>query len=265
MYGSKLISPWLYFGGFGNSTGFRNAPNYEITDKYNTLKDTIAPRLSGLMGKTLRKLKAVNQFAGSRGIDALVDPQEAIPPYDYIDYIHAYGGPNDTCFVELGIFEDPQDTYVKYFMPLNRYYSDKYNLNFGLKNLVGYKNWKVFDFADTTHFTMITNYNTALFADAIYPGDANLYSISPVVMYGGELEYNDTIKTGTVTLNSDMTIENGVNLIINSHYIAKDTITLNGTGFIKGDGYFYLQDDGAIIINDWDRSFSRAEMVIIRN
>jgi hypothetical protein len=140
LYGSKLLSPWLYFGGFGEpeiSTGFRNAPNYEITDKYKTLKDTIAPRLSGLMGKTLRKLRPVNQFSGSRGIDALVDPQEAIPPYDYIEYIHTSGGPNDICFVELGIFEDPQDTYVKYFMPLNRYYSDKNSLFFGLKNLVG--------------------------------------------------------------------------------------------------------------------------------
>jgi hypothetical protein len=75
---------------------------------------------------------------------------------------------------------------------------------------------------------------------------------------GGTLAYNDTIKTGSIELTDNMTIQNGVNLVINSNYTAKDTITLEGTGFITGNGYFYLSGNGAVIINSWDRSLFKS-------
>jgi hypothetical protein len=56
-----------------------------------------------------------------------------------------------------------------------------------------------------------------------------------------------------------MTIQDGVNLVINTNYTAKDTITLEGTGFITGDGYFYLSRNGAVIINSWERSLFKSK------
>jgi len=37
-------------------------------------------------------------------------------------------------------------------------------------------------------------------------------------------------------------------------YTAKDTVTLEGTGFITGDGYFELGEDGWVILSSWDYS-----------
>jgi hypothetical protein len=47
-----------------------------------------------------------------------------------------------------------------------------------------------------------------------------------------------------------------VNLIIddNAIYTVKDTITLQGTGFITGNGYLELDEGGKVIINNWSYS-----------
>src|SRR5690606_37156445 len=117
------------------------------------------------------------------------------------------------------------------------------------------------DKVDTLTFTLVTSSNgTAEFSDDIYPGDTKLYSIFPVVRYGGAWLSNDTIKTGLVELSDKMIISNGVTLTINSEYAANDTITLTGSGFISGAGYFYLGEEGEIKINSWSKSsFKRRE------
>src|SRR5690606_5565418 len=165
MYGAKFIDLYTYFargepddepcelcnqivnhiGGIANDTP---------TVKYYTLRDTINPRLEGLFGKTIKKLNLVNDFLG---INALIWPDNTTP-YEFINYVEATGNPeDDTCLVELGIFENPQDLTGKYFMPLNRYYSTKHNLTFGLRYLTGYKNWKVTDYVDTLTFTLVSS------------------------------------------------------------------------------------------------------------
>ncbi len=68
LYGAKVISPWLYFGyqnNYQDYTGFVNKEsggNFTYTTKYDTLKNIIAPRLNNLMGKTLKRIKATNQY-----------------------------------------------------------------------------------------------------------------------------------------------------------------------------------------------------------
>src|SRR5690606_3857928 len=116
MYGAKFIDLYTYFargepddepcelcnqivnhiGGIANDTP---------TVKYYTLRDTINPRLEGLFGKTIKKLNLVNDFLG---INALIWPDNTTP-YEFINYVEATGNPeDDTCLVELGIFENPQ-------------------------------------------------------------------------------------------------------------------------------------------------------------
>uniref|UniRef100_A0A832G8K9 Uncharacterized protein n=1 Tax=Ignavibacterium album TaxID=591197 RepID=A0A832G8K9_9BACT len=53
-----------------------------------------------------------------------------------------------------------------------------------------------------------------------------------------------------------MWIKNNVNLIIErgKYYTIKDTITLEGTGFITGKGYLNISQGGDIKINSWNKS-----------
>ncbi len=265
LYGAKILFPWAYFGHDNgiddNYTGFRNHQhNFVVTDKYNTLKDTIAPRLSNLLGKTLKKLKPTNQYAGSNGINALIDPENTTP-HEFIDFIKATGGMNDTCYVELGFFEEPQRIDKKYFMPLNRYYSNCHNLRFGLRHLTGFINWAVTDYVDATNFTLVTNNGEAEFYDTIYPGDANLYSVAPVVKYGGRLLSSETIGSETFPeLEEDLIVSAGVTLSIepgawlqfnnNAKLIVEGVLSASGSSSSKITFDFQNQSEYGIILKE---------------
>ncbi|MCK7525795.1 MAG: hypothetical protein MZV64_53405 [Ignavibacteriales bacterium] len=108
----------------------------------------------------------------------------------------------------MGFFNDSLSSDKKYFMVLNRYYSSKSNYSIKLKDLDDYYNWNLINYVDTTSTTLLTANNKTTFLDTLLKGDANLYSIAPVVKYGGLLAYNDTIKTNT-TLSDNMTIDAG--------------------------------------------------------
>jgi hypothetical protein len=121
--------------------------------------------------------------------------------------------------------------------------------------LNGYRNWKVTDYIDTTDFTIVSTNGAAEFVNNIYPGDSKLYSVLPVIVYGGTLVSNDTVMSN-ISLTDNMIISNGVNLIIDGTniYSANDTITLQGSGFITGDGYFERGTNGWVNINSWNYS-----------
>ncbi|HEX9740298.1 MAG TPA: right-handed parallel beta-helix repeat-containing protein, partial [Ignavibacteriaceae bacterium] len=262
IYGSKLISPWLYFGGFNPPggpvvTGLRNFQNFEITDKYNALKDTIAPRLSGLMGKTLRKLKPQEQYAGSNGINynPIIQYENLPGGYRYIEDIHPPIPPsNDEYGIDMGFFEDPNDTYKKYFMVLNRYYSqiDKYIIK--LQDLLGFSNWNLFNYVDPSSVTLITSNNKSSFLDTLLRGDAKLYSVGPVVKYGGTLIEDETAGDGMI-LNGDMIIDNGAVLSVFENYYAKGNIIIN-------NGTIENMEGGKIIFQDGKKLIIRSNAII---
>lgn len=250
LYGAKVISPWIIFGSPNQQDGrsalidFISSNNFNFTDKYYTLKDTLYPRLSGLMGKTIKNLKNTNHFLG---IDARVDP-ENYSPYEYVDFIKATGGLNDVCFVELGFFDETQFPDKKYFMPLNRYYSTLHNMRIGLRALTGYINWDVTEYTDSTSFTVIPNNNKAEFIVDIYPGDAKLYSVAPVVKYGGTLIADEIAGDGMI-LNEDMIIDNGAVLSVYQNYTAKGNIIVEDGSIINlGNGKINFQNGKKLIV-----------------
>ncbi len=53
-----------------------------------------------------------------------------------------------------------------------------------------------------------------------------------------------------------MTINNNVNLIIDrgKYYTIRDTVTLQGSGFITGSGYLNVENNAIIKINNWSKS-----------
>lgn len=259
--GAKLISFWKYSANItiGTPIGHTALVNvywpsidrttppsyYEYTDKWYKLRDTIAPRLNGLMGKTLKNLKHLKHYLS---INALVQPENS-PACDYVDFIKATGGSNDTCLVELGFFENPLDLSKRFFMLVNRYYSSLHSMRIGLRYLSDYNNWNVKDYIDTTSFTLIQNNQKSEFTADIYPGDAKLYSVSPVIKYGGNLIADETISAPT-TLHEDMTIESGATMYVNSQYTANANIIVKNGGKIVGgsDGQIVFANGKQLII-----------------
>jgi hypothetical protein len=119
----------------------------------------------------------------------------------------------------------------------------------------GYNNYR-FRNVEAGHFD--TTFATQIIYTLTHPkGEGYLYQVAPVVKYGGKLIMNDTIST-EIELTDDMIIRNGVELLNEDNYTIKDTITLEGTGFITGDGYIFLSGNGAIFTNRWDKSLFKS-------
>jgi hypothetical protein len=259
LYGAKILAPWLIFGSpkdpSKDCTGMINqdeSGNFEYTDKYYTMRDTIAPRLGGLFGKTIKRLTPIEQYAGSNGITHHQISPTLIPFSGYLYLEDIYSTeiiPSDIEYgLDMGFFSDPVASYKQYFMILNRYYSQVNKYTIKLRQLSGFNNWNLSNYVDTTNITLIALNTIATFQDTILKGDANLYSISPVVKSGGRLIVNETVVDGT-TLYSDLAIESGATLTVNGTYNAKANITVkNGGKIIAGTNGKIIFDPGKKLI-----------------
>jgi hypothetical protein len=268
LYGAKSLSLYRYFGRDNDPTftGLVNYANgvYTYTEKYRMVKNTLSPRLKGLFGKKLKSLKQTEQtlsvycsLNNNIGFIKSILLYEDSPP------------PSGPIF-EIGIFNDPQASQKKYCMLLKRYYPDSTHNTFTVvfKDLSGYTNWKYIDYRDTTTYTLKSNSNAEATSDSIHieRGDAAFISLYPVVLYGGSLAYNDTIKTNT-TLIDNMTINNSIKLFIKAgkFYTIQDTVTLLGAGqtpnwgFITGDGYLDVASGGEVLIYSWANSLFKGK------
>ena len=239
MYGSKLISPWLYFGhnnddSTDNYTGFRNPSGYEITDKYLTLRDTIAPRLKGIMGITLRKLIPSEQILNA----------SPLTWYDYINLLIHYGDQSYGSDFDLGFFKDENN--LDYFMLLNRYYnigSTSVPVQFNSSCFGNYSNIQLYNLVDSTKQTI---QNNGIIYPTIALGDALFFRVGPVVKVGGSLLTNETTLPNE-TLFEDMFIENGSTLTVNGTYNAKANIT------VKSGGKIVAGPNGKIIFDPYKK------------
>jgi tetratricopeptide (TPR) repeat protein len=192
-----------------------NESGYSLSTLGTTWKNYIKPRMSGLFGQTLKKLTPTDEYPD---VDLNI-------PHNFITSIDA-----DIAGYDLGFFTGQPD--IKYFMLLRRWYQTSNPgtviINFNL-NSTGYKNYKLFNYIDSTY-----SYKNCI--DTIHfssdPGDGKLFSLAPVVLYGGDLNYNETI-LGTSTLTGDMTIKSGVTFIVAGTYNVNANITVeSGATFI---------------------------------
>jgi tetratricopeptide (TPR) repeat protein len=243
MYGAKFLQLWRYFPSNDinsiNSGGtyrgivdwVRNEADSIVplyTDKYFMLKDTLSPRLKGLMGKTLKTLIPTNQvldvslnsfLSGSNFIKTIIKggcTMEGMQP--------------STEAYDLGFFRDAQ--YGDYFMIINRWYSPACNPSLTVRLKPGYfsnYNLRVVDYINNQTF------NTNRFGSistAPIVGDAGFFGVFPVLTYGGSITANDTTNDYQ-TLLADMTIENGATLYVYETYNAEANITVKAGGKIE--------------------------------
>jgi len=198
LYGAKGFVPMNCFTREnGAVTGFYDpaTQTYSALDTFT--KEVVKPRLSGFFGRTLKNITQSFQYPDinlNTSYKFITSIDSDIPSYD------------------LGFFTGETD--VKYFMLLRRWYQTSnpgtviisYNLN-----STNYKNFKLCNYIDSTY-----SYKNCI--DTIHfnagPGDGRLFSLAPVVKYGGEIRCNETI-SGTNTLAGEMSIKSNAVLTVN--------------------------------------------------
>src|SRR5690606_28569188 len=135
--------------------------DYSYTSLWSTIKNEISPLLKGTFGQTLKVLTQQSQYPGLNIATTSTINQQ------FIDKIEFTSGSGDG-IIDLGFFTDEEDTDKKYFMAINRYYSNRENLKFSFQNLSTYKNWEVTDLVDTVKTTVLADANNkAMFYDTI--------------------------------------------------------------------------------------------------
>ncbi|HCY77941.1 MAG TPA: hypothetical protein DHV28_18700 [Ignavibacteriales bacterium] len=230
---------------------------YEPRPIWYTVKK-IAARLNGVLGKTLVSLN-YNDTAIDSGFLRLY-PYASIPDMqdkrtgttvtkDYLTLSTTTQNPTPSSYnFHAGFFDREGQPDNKYFLLANllttesRWVSltvtdngsDFINTRF--RNIESEYN---FDITFTNSFS--TNYN--------FPaGEGYLYQVAPVVLYGGKLVYSEDVGEG-LTLNDDMTIENGATLSVYGTYNAKANITVKvGGKIVSGTNGKIVFDPGKKLI-----------------
>ncbi len=232
LFGAKELWTYAYYSYNQPSpyTGIRLNGMIDInnnkTDLWYLVKNTIAPRLTGSFGQTLKILAQDIQYPY---IDVKAG---SVLDYRFINKMEKSTtvNPSDIFYVDLGFFKDNNYPDKKYFMALNRYYSNITNIKYTFKELTTYKNWEVTNFISNSKSTIVTDANNkAVYSDNISIGDAGFYSLLPVVKYGGTVISNETV-SGTNDLKAPMTIASGCTLTVSGTYNVYGDIAVNSGG-----------------------------------
>jgi tetratricopeptide (TPR) repeat protein len=145
-------------------------------------------------------------------------------------------------YVELGEFKKTSDFLnpnLDYFLLVNRRCdpSDFRHIvaDFNITNSA-YINWGIKDIGSGRLWTIN---KTGSLDDTLSPGTGKLYRLAPVVLYGGDLNYNETVD-GPCTLTGDLTIKAGVTLIVAGTYNIQANITVESGGSLLVSGFAHL-------------------------
>ncbi len=195
-------------------------------------------RLSGPLGSALNKLKynreSINflNYSGSSG-DTLGAGYLKMPY------------PGSSYFASL--LEDIADTCNKHFMAIN---ADSITISrtasFKISGLPSQQaNWSVRNVEGGIDYTFNSGslYN---FSDSLNAGQGKLYKVSPVVMYGGNLAYNETVSTACSLKERILKVKSGATLTINANYTSsQDIIVETGGKLVINPGKTLTFTDGA--------------------
>ena len=236
---------WSYFvyGSKGEKELYHDCivdANMSPTELWFLIKENLAPRLRGVLGKSLLKL---NYTSGYLQLKYFL-PNNNPPPGEVVhEYLTV--GLNQTredMNWHVGFMEDslnPSEN--KYFLMVNLLADMNRSVSVKVTAPVsGYSNYRFrnvegqFDTTFTTQITMRLD-NPA--------GEGYLYQVAPVAKYGGKLMQDETISIPT-TLNDDIEILNGASLYISAEYTANGNIT------VKKGGKIITSNDGVIIFKN---------------
>ena len=229
------------------------APTY--TPRWDSMKVYNSIMLKGDFGKKLKKLTPVFQ--------AHLDIHNYFPPIldpngisgNYLDYITYDSGIQTRYHLDYGFFTDVTEPGKNYLMVVNRPYETYDYHKIGLRNLNGYTNWNLKTFStywtDIYQKTLVVNDGKAYFKDTLRMGEAELYSIYPVVKFGGELIANETISETISLTEENLIIKSGATLTIISGttYQVYKNIIIESGGTLNLDANSIINfEDGAKLV-----------------
>ena len=225
--------------------------NFDTTSNWNKVQE-LTLRLKGKLGSTLLSTNYTGNYLQLRYFLPSDDPLPTPPTYDYLTLGQNPSAQNMNW--HAGFLVDSSHSDNKYFLLANLWTTANKSVQVKVTEPVsGYDNYR---FRNVEDGYFDTTFATQIIKTLSYTkGEGYLYQVAPVVKYGGKLIANDTVDA-SINLIDNMTIGNGVDLLIDDggYYTTEDTITLQGTGFITGDGYFDRDEEGWVILNSWDYS-----------
>ena len=254
-HGTKGIIYWTYYSYKDSLGNYRAKGIVDVRDNNNyyphlplwdILHDNIIPRLHGSLGDNLLKLNYSGQwlhnnktnftFAGDTIPFVSFNDSAIAPPYDF----------------HTGLLKDNENN--NYLMNVNLITDSSAAprvLSLDITNPTSYNNLRLKNVETGTD----TTFSRATFTlrDTIQSGDGHLFSLLPVLKYGGKLMYSDTVKT-SLTLNDTMTIYPNVTLTINNSYTVNKNITLkqnSAISFINNGGNLIISDSAKINSASW--------------
>ncbi|MDR3611830.1 MAG: T9SS type A sorting domain-containing protein [Ignavibacteriaceae bacterium] len=196
--------------------------------------------------------------------------KEDIPPEgSYITSTYSYDTdpyePDPDNYVELGLFKKTTaytDVNLEYFMVVNRLCSPndpptKYIITTLSKPNSSYLNWGLNEIGTANRWTGIKGCGINL---EYAMGTGKLFKFAPVVLYGGDIRYNETI-TGTNTLSGEMSIKSGDTLTIS----ANSTYNINNNISIESGGTLILNPGATLNINNGASLVVNGNLVIKNN
>jgi hypothetical protein len=205
----------------------------EPTELYWVIKNNLAPRLKGKLGKTLLNLSYTGNFLTLQYFNPT---QNALPQPQTYEYLTlGLQLSNNDMNWHAGFLERVNNTDDKYFMLTNLLTTANSSIDVKVEPPVqGYNNYRFRNVEgqfDTTFSSQISKYLT-------FPkGEGYLFQVAPVAKYGGNL-IADEIVGESMILYDDMVITNGATLTIVSDYYAYGNIIIeNGSIDIYTDQF----------------------------
>ncbi|MBK7378274.1 MAG: T9SS type A sorting domain-containing protein [Ignavibacteriales bacterium] len=246
-HGSKGILFWNY-DSYSSSSDYCG-PYYVdciVDDQLNPtalfylIKNNLAPRLNGTLGSTLLSIDYTSDYLPLKRFNS----PNYLPPAHY-DYLTMQFNGNGDCNFHTGFLENSNQPDNKYFLTANILTTSANTVNISVtksnENFINYRFRNV-----ESQFDYDTTFNTSLNIDYTFPaGEGYLFQVTPVVLYGGRLRYNETVNN--ISLYDDLVIENGATLTVTGTYSSNANITVKDGGSIK------TVDGGEIIFSSGKR------------
>ncbi|MBZ0199387.1 MAG: hypothetical protein K8H86_05940 [Ignavibacteriaceae bacterium] len=208
--------------------GLVDAKTNTLTSLGITWKEKVAPRLSGLMGKTLKRIIPIKQFNNLNLIQA------PTVNFSFVNKVGAINYDNTiSYFLDLGFFRDSVLADRYYSLAINRHYSTLNEIQYTFQNPNSfYKNYRLKNLIDSTS-TDINLTSNFEYSTTIEKGDAHFIRLTPAVKYGGSVLGDETILAVTTLTEEDLVVKNGATLTINARYDAYKSITVKSGGKIN--------------------------------
>lgn len=193
------------------------------TDLWYEIHDNLSPRLSGNFGTSLLKLDYTGNFLD-------INNSGNFQTNNSFDYLTITSN-SQIYHWHIGFLKNKQQQDIKYFFLSNLETASIGSTNLVIQNNTVFNNVCFRDVEGSVNITIAHNssYN---FTVSLLAGDGKLYTVSPVIMNGGKLVYNETTTNG-ITLYDKMSIESGATLTINGRYYVNADITVKAGGKLK--------------------------------